>query len=266
VARTDVTKQILLKGAIMFEYAKSNKVCENIVEQIRMAIFDGRFKPGDKLLSEKELIEKFRVSRGTLREALRSLESSGVLEIRKGVSGGAYITEIGIERAKENFVDFFHFKKLSLEHLIEVRLMLEPPIAAKVALAITSEDLKQLQASIDRCGHEMKPGVTGAQREGFLEFHHIIAGVTGNPILTFLLDVIKKLPVDGLDIGKKPTRKFSQEVLKAHSRIYEALLQRNPKRAREEMTRHILELGNSLLARNKTRSSVGRPKKAILPE
>jgi GntR family transcriptional repressor for pyruvate dehydrogenase complex len=247
----------------MFVYAKSNKVCEDVVEQIRMAIFDGRFKPGDKLLSEKELIEKFRVSRGTLREALRSLESSGVLEIRKGASGGAYITEIGIERARENFIDFFHFKKLSLEQLIEVRMMLEPPIAAKVALIITSEDLKQLEASINRCRYEMKPGAAGWQREGFLEFHSIIAAVTGNPILAFLLDVLKKLPVDGLDIGKEPTRKLSQGILEAHSRIYEALLQRNPERASEEMTRHILELGNSLLARNKRRSStdIGRTTK-----
>ena len=165
----------------MFVYAKSNKVCEDIVEQIRMAIFDGRFKPGDKLLSEKELIEKFKVSRGTLREALRSLESSGVLEIRKGASGGAYITEIGIERARENFIDFFHFKKLSLEQLIEVRMMLEPPIAAKVALIITPEDLEQLQISIGRMQAGDEIGIIGRQREGFLEFHRVIAATHREP-------------------------------------------------------------------------------------
>ena len=250
----------------MFVYAKSNKVCENIVEQIRMAIFHGDLKPGDKLPSEKGLIEKFRTSRGTLREALRSLENSGVLEIRKGASGGAYVTEIGIERAKENFVDFFHFKKLSLEHLIDVRMMLEPPIAAKAALTIKPEDLRQLQVSINQGNHETKSGMPGGQREGFLEFHRIIAEVTGNPILTFLLDVLKQLPVDGLDIGKQPTRKSTRLILEAHTRIYEALLEKNPERAREEMTSHILNLGSDFLARNKTRSSTSRSKKTVLPE
>ncbi len=250
----------------MFVYATSNKVCENIIEQIRMAIFNGDLKPGDKLPSEKQLINKFRASRGTLREALRSLENSGILDIRKGVSGGAYVTEIGIERAKENFIDFFHFKKLSLEQLIEVRTILEPPIVAKVALTITPEDLMKLQESITRGKHEMKRRVPGEQREGFLEFHRIIAGITGNPILTFLLDVIKKLPVDGLDIATQPTKKLSKQVLEAHSRIYEALLQKNPEKAREEMEQHIFRLGNELQALNRVRSSVGRPKKTILPE
>lgn len=71
----------------MFNSVKPNKISEHIIEQIRKAIFDGRLKPGDKLPSEKELIGNFKVSKVTLREALRSLEVLGFLEIRKGASG-----------------------------------------------------------------------------------------------------------------------------------------------------------------------------------
>jgi GntR family transcriptional regulator, transcriptional repressor for pyruvate dehydrogenase complex len=250
----------------MFVYAKSNKVYEHVVEQIRMAISDGSLKPGDKLPSEKELIDKFRVSRGTLREALRSLESTGVLEIRKGVSGGPYITEIGVDRAKENFIDFFRFKKLLLEHLVEVRMMLEPAMAAKVARVITPEDLDRLRESIERCGDTIKTRSMENLRESFLEFHGIIADMTGNPILAFLLDVIKTLPVSGLDPGKQLTRKLAQEILEDHIRIYEALSEGNPEKTGETMTQHILGLGNRLLARSKSRSFRKPSEKTSLPD
>ena len=72
----------------MFESAKNQKISQNIVDQIRKVIFDGTLKPGDKLPSDSELMDSFGVSKGSLREALRSLEVLGLLEIRKGALGG----------------------------------------------------------------------------------------------------------------------------------------------------------------------------------
>lgn len=226
----------------MFKSAKSNRVCEHIIDQIREAIFDGRLQPGDKLPSEKELIEEFGVSRGTLREALRSLEGLGVLEVRQGVSGGPYITEIGVERAKENLASFFQFKNLTIQNLVEVRLMLEPAIAAKVAGRITENDLRKLGDLNKKCSQALRQKGSRELREEFLEFHRIIASATDNPILTFLLDVIKNLPVTGLDAGRRPTKKFAQYILEGHVRIYEALRNNDSDNARNEVTAHILQL------------------------
>jgi GntR family transcriptional regulator, transcriptional repressor for pyruvate dehydrogenase complex len=226
----------------LFNSAKSNRVCEHIIDQIREAIFDGRLRPGDKLPSEKELIEEFKVSRGTLREALRSLEGLGVLDVRQGVSGGPYITEIGVDRAKENLASYFQFKNLSIQNLVEVRLMIEPPIAAKVALKITDDDLSKLSVLNKRCSRALRQKGSGELRDDFLEFHRIIASITDNPILTFLLDVIKNLPVRGLEAGQRPTKKFAQYILEGHVRILEALKERNPEKAQEEVTKHILDL------------------------
>ncbi|OGP95727.1 MAG: hypothetical protein A2157_06130 [Deltaproteobacteria bacterium RBG_16_47_11] len=108
----------------MFDSVKSDKVSQHIIDQIRNAIFDGRLKPGDKLPSERELVEKFKVSKATLREALRSLEVLGFLEIRKGVSGGAFVTEVDMTKAKDCFTNFLLFKNLSLKNLSEVRLLI----------------------------------------------------------------------------------------------------------------------------------------------
>jgi GntR family transcriptional repressor for pyruvate dehydrogenase complex len=230
----------------MFVSAKSNKICDDIAAQIRQAILDGRVKPGDRLPSEKELIGKFRVSRGTLREALRSLESLGVLEIRQGAAGGPYVTEIGLDRAKDNFISYFQFKNLSIQDLVEVRLILEPSIAAKVATKITDDDLERLGDLNKKCSRAIRQHTAGDLHEDFLEFHRVMASVTDNPILAFLLDVIKNLPVVGLDTGRKPTKAFAQDVLKDHIRIYEALRERNPDKAREEMTAHVLALQTRL--------------------
>ncbi len=115
----------------MFEAAKSSKISAQIVEQIRKAIFEGNLKPGDKLPSEKELIQTFQVSRATLREALRSLEVLGFLEIKKGAAGGAFVVEMDMQKAMEGLINFFHFKDLSLHDLREVRLILESHTAEK---------------------------------------------------------------------------------------------------------------------------------------
>ena len=87
---------------------------------------------------------------------MRSLEVLGFLEIRKGVSGGAFVTEIDMKKASDCFTNFLHFKNLSLKDLSEVRLLLEPYIAEKATLAITQEDLNRLEKLIKESEHAIK--------------------------------------------------------------------------------------------------------------
>lgn len=236
----------------MFESVKSNKVSEHIVEQIRNAIFEGRLKPGDKLPSEKELIKHFHVSKATLREALRSLEILGFLEIRKGVSGGPFVTEVNMKKARDCFANFLHFKNLSLRNLSEVRLILEPYVAEKAALTISKEDLKRLNQLNEECEYVLKNNIPIESRKNEIEYHRIIGGLTGNPILMFLIEFVENLLIDTKDI-LQPGKDFSKRVLDAHKRIYKALSERNPKKARAEMIRHIREVEKDLLAAHQER-------------
>jgi len=253
----------------MFISVKSNKVSQHIIDQIRNAIFDGRLKPGDKLPSERELIENFKVSKATLREALRSLEVLGFLEIRKGVSGGAFVTEVDMTKARDSFNNFLLFKNLSLKDLSEVRLLLEPYIAEKATLAITREDLHRLEKLIKDSEQAIKGDIAFESRKDEIEFHRIIASVTGNPILMFILDFVENLLIDTKAI-LKPGREFSTKVLRAHKRIYNALLERNIKKVHQEMVRHIREVEKDLLAAHKERhieeqkfDRIGRKKESI---
>jgi len=236
----------------MFKSVKSNKISEHIVEQIRKAIFEGQLKPGDKLPPEKELMKNFNVSKVTLREAMRSLEVLGFLEIRKGVSGGAFVTEVDLKTARNSFINFLHFKNLSLNDLTEVRLLLESHIAEKAALTITEDDLKSLKKLIEECEYVLKHDIPIESRKNEIEFHRIIGSISGNPILMFILDFVENLLIDTKEI-LQPGKEFSQRVLGAHKRIYKALLERNSKKAREEMVKHVNEVERDLIALQKNK-------------
>jgi GntR family transcriptional regulator, transcriptional repressor for pyruvate dehydrogenase complex len=243
----------------MFNSVKSNKVSEHIIEQIRKAIFEGRLKPGDKLPPERKLIENFGVSKATLREALRSLEVLGFLEIRKGASGGAFVTEVDLKKARDCFTNFMHFKNLSLEDLAEVRLLLESYIAEKAAVTITEEDLKKLKKLIEESEYVLKHDTPIESRKNEIEFHRIIGCVTGNPILMFILDFVENLLIDTKEI-LQPGKEFSKKVLLAHKQIYKALLQKNPTKVREEMIKHVCEVEKDLvtLQKKRTKENLGK--------
>jgi len=237
---------------MLFKSVKSNKVSEHITEQIRRAIFAGKLKPGDKLSPERELTKTFHVSKVTLREALRSLEILGFLEIRKGVSGGAFVTAVDMKKARDSFTNFLLFKNLSLSNLSEVRLILEPYVAEKAALAITEEELRRLENLNKECEYVIKHDIPIESRKNEIEYHRIIGSISGNPILMFILDFVENLLIDTKEI-LQPGKEFSQKVLNAHKRIYKALLERDSKKVREEMIKHVREVEKDLIALQKKR-------------
>lgn len=233
----------------MFSPAKSNKISQVIVDQIRGAIFEGKLKPGDRLPSEGELMEKFRVSKATLREGLRSLEVLGLLEIRKGASGGSFVREVDLKKVRECLTNFLLFKNLSLRNITEVRLALEPYVAEKAAHLISEEDLVRLEASIKKCDDALKSTFRDPDSimKGEIEFHRIVASAIRNPVMTFVVDFMGNLLFDSGRI-LRPGTEFFDRVEKAHRRIYKALSKRDAVKARDEMFKHIQEVDRDFLA------------------
>ncbi len=229
----------------MFKTVKTNKVSESIIQQIREAIFAGLLQPGDKLPSERELIKTFHVSKATMREALRSLEVLGFLDIRQGVSGGAFVTSIDMKKARELFVNILHFKKLSLKNLAEVRVILETHTAATAAKTITTAELKQLRTLIEQARDDLHRKDLSRLRRNELDFHRIIGNACGNPLLSLFVDLVHNLLADAKEI-LKPKSDFSVRVLEAHQRIHAALKDRNVDKARLEMLRHLMEVEDDL--------------------
>ena len=115
----------------------------------------------------------------------------------------------------------------------------------------------------------LKNDIPIESRKNEIEFHRIIASITGNPILMFILDFVENLLIDTKEI-LKPGKEFSKKVLRAHKRIYAGLLERNVKKVHEEMVRHIREVEKDLLAAHKERrieeekfNQVGKKKESI---
>jgi GntR family transcriptional repressor for pyruvate dehydrogenase complex len=204
----------------MFESVKSNRISEYIISQIRNAVFEGKLKPGDRLPPEHQLMETFGVSKATLREALRGLELLGFLQVRKGVEGGAIITEVDIEPALGCLNNYLHFKNPSISDLTQVRILLESYCAEKAALAITPEEIRRLEELNEDCAQVLEADNQGENR---------------------------KNEIEGTKEILQPDKTFSKKVLAAHKKITAALLQKNPDQTREEMLKHIRDVEKDLI-------------------
>ncbi len=134
----------------MFKTARVNRISQNIVEQIRENILAGKLKPGDRLPSEKELSLEFGVSKASLREALRALESLGMLEVKQGMNGGAFVKEVDLETARNNMFNYIFFQNPSIGEFTQLRNLIEPQVAEIAAGKITAADLDYLEHNLSQ--------------------------------------------------------------------------------------------------------------------
>lgn len=130
---------------------------EDIIAQIQDAVFHQRLQAGDKLPNERELCTLFGVSRPTVREAFRVLETQGIIEVRRGPTGGAFIAEPTGQSASGGLAAMIRFRGATVEELAEFRRTFEPETAAWAARRATPAQHRQLFALADQFG------ATGAQ-------------------------------------------------------------------------------------------------------
>jgi GntR family transcriptional repressor for pyruvate dehydrogenase complex len=230
----------------MFKTVRYSKISQGIVEQIRTAILDGRLKAGDRLPPERQLMEQFGVSKATLREAVRALETLGFIEVRKGAGGGPFVVEVDTRTAQNGLRNFLHFKNVSIEDLTEVRSILEPYITEKATNRISKEELKVLQDNVSGTERELSAlGTFSYHHE--IEFHRTLAAVIGNPILLLMINFIEDLLRDHKEI-LKPGQDFSVRVRESHKKIYEEISTGDTVAAAQEMSQHVKDVGNDLIA------------------
>lgn len=230
----------------MFNAVRLNKASQQIVSQIRALIFEGKLARGDKLPPESALLEQFHVSKQTLKEGLRALEYMGLLDIRKGVTGGAFVVEVDTEVIREVLANFLYFKNLTIRNLSEVRKIVEPYAASMAAQNISEEDLRALRDLIESSRQQQSGDLYSSEMaKTDLEFHRVIANSTRNPILVLMVDFVETVMADLKKIVK-PGVPFSAAVLKAHEKIYDAISKRDSQRAASEMREHVLEVEENI--------------------
>jgi len=230
----------------LFKSAKTHRISHNIVQQIRNAILAGELKPGDRLPSEKDLAITFKVSKASLREAIRSLEALGLVEVMQGVSGGVFIREVDLETARNSMFNYIFFQKPSIQEFTQLRLLIESHMAAVAAEQATEEDLEFFEDNLEQTRKQLNSGAFYYKLD--TAFHHRIAAISNNRLIVFVIDSLKNAIVN-LKLQLDLDSRFSVGVFESHQRIVEALRRRDAQSAREEMSKHILTVEEELLTR-----------------
>jgi DNA-binding FadR family transcriptional regulator len=179
----------------VFAPVKARRIFEEVVVQIREQIVSGRLKPGDKLPPERDLAVQFDVSRNAVREALRVLEIAGTVHLKKGVSGGAFISAADPKVIAASLQDMLHLGRISAEQLTEARIWIESVITRVVCDTGTEEDFKRLDANIEKSRRLLEQGRDRERVEVNIEFHNVLAEATRNPVLilnmAMLMDIMR---------------------------------------------------------------------------
>ena len=219
---------------IMLESLNSNKklLPQQVAEQIITLIADRELKAGDKLPNEFEMAEQLSVGRGTIREAVKILVSRNILEIRRGL-GTFVCRHPGVMEDPFGFAFVKDKKKLALD-LCEVRLMIEPELAALAAVRATPEEVEKLQEIENQveqlCSRQMQ------HMEKDIEFHEMIAKMSKNSVMPKLVPVIQA----GVSVFIEVTDlALVRETVRTHQMVVDAIRNRDSEKARAAMVEHL---------------------------
>lgn len=230
----------------MFEPIAVARASSAIAEQIRTAIVTGRLKKGERLSPERELAEEFGVSRVTVRDALRSLEAMGLVEVKVGARGGAFVTAPNGSKVAQTMSDMMMLSATSPEDIVEARLIVELGTVTLACARALDEDLARLREHCERGRDALASGTY--TRELSWDFHALLARSAHNGAVDGLTQSFRStLSMHPLRV-REGTRAHVLTV-DEHLRIVEALEARDGAAARREMADHLLR-GTSLEERS----------------
>ena len=226
----------------MLKAIKKTRIYEEVVSQVHELIKRGRFKAGDQLPSERELAETFKVSRTSVREALRALETQGLVISRTGM--GTFVADMPIESLVAPLAKLLIEEKHALADVFELRKLIEPQIASLAAERATVRDIERMYGLLDKQREQVKGGATGVEADS--ELHFAIGQATQNQAikkLVFgLLDVLSKSREESLQ-----TEARRMASIESHRAIVAAIENHDQDAAREAMTRHIEQVEKNVL-------------------
>src|SRR5919204_2797634 len=176
-------------GEMGIEPIHSTRIYEEIVRQIKSMIAEGRLKSGDQLPPERDLAEKFVVSRTSVREALRALESLGLVEIRPGE--GTFVRQVSIDSLVEPLALLMVSQREGIGELFEARRLLEPSLAALAAARATPEEMQEMERILDEQAKEIAAGRTGLAQDA--QFHAAIGAAAHNRAITRIAHALMDL-------------------------------------------------------------------------
>jgi GntR family transcriptional repressor for pyruvate dehydrogenase complex len=208
---------------------------EDALEQIKELIYSQDLKPGDKLPSERNLVQILGISRAPVREALRMLEIVGMVEVRQGK--GVFVKNVNSDLSVP-LKTWLSDRKEALESAFETRLLLEPAAAQQAALRANDRDVR----AMDQALHQFTEGVVDQNIfqmiEADMAFHACIARASGNKTIHFIMETLTRFVFEGWKATlRSPGR--AQRTIKEHAVILESIKKGDAQGAAEAMRLHL---------------------------
>lgn len=259
-----------------FEPVRAERLFEKVCEQIRRKLGSGELRPGDRLPPEREFAIELGVGRAAVREAFKTLQVSGLLELRMGVKGGAYIREGTVDVLTRSLADLVTVGRISMRSLAEARSEIHGLVVRRACERATEEDFAALDENLRQIDEFAATGDLKRRSDAAIEFFRLVARATRNEVLEILVDSLAHL-IRITVLDRSPPA-YRPELVPVRRRIVAALRARDVKRATAEMDRYLEVVHASVLASgsppahaagrtgavsSKTvKSGVRRPKKA----
>ncbi|SLN10655.1 Putative L-lactate dehydrogenase operon regulatory protein [Pseudooceanicola marinus] len=168
-----------------------------VAEAIKDYVVEEGLRMGDRLPGEAELIARFGMSKGTIREAMRILEAQGLVKTRTGPGGGSFVHEVSRERAQALLGNYFYFRDLTLKDIYQMRRWLEPELAASLAGKLTDAQLSRLDAVVETYDHPSSDVEEEREQHiASLRFHQLLAEFARNELLGFVIGFMAQILSD----------------------------------------------------------------------
>jgi GntR family transcriptional repressor for pyruvate dehydrogenase complex len=222
----------------MYRAVKASRLYEQIVQQVEESILQGRLKPGDQLPAERDLAQRFGVSRTAVREAVKTLSEKGLVESHSG--RGTFVTKPSSQSIWQSLDLMIRINQQEgAAHLADLRQILEPEIAALAAPRIEEQLIATMRETVAIMDRSMLD--PEAYIEADLDFHLALAEAAGNPLVLSLLDSIVGL------LRQQRSRIFKvyggpERGQFHHKRILAAIEARDADGARDAMRAHLQQV------------------------
>ena len=216
---------------------REETLSHKVESQIREAIRQKVFLPGDKLPGEFELSEKFGVSRTAIREALRMLAGRGMVDIRKG--SGVYVTEMGMSTVVDPFYYLLEMKcgEGALLHILRVRLVMEPANARMAVMNCSDKDLLYLEEKYNQMAAHLDDPLKNIEND--IKFHRRVAAATNNPLIPIIMEPIFQLLHKFISSTYKQSH-AGEMAIKFHHDLVEHFKNRDAEAAAATMRDHLI--------------------------
>jgi GntR family transcriptional repressor for pyruvate dehydrogenase complex len=219
-----------------FEAVRRNKLYEQVADRLERLIVD-ELKPGDKLPAERELALMFQVSRSSIRDAIRRLESMGLVESRQGA--GTIVRDLSGASLMSPLASVLLKKRKLVGELLEVREMFEPALAARAATHSSPEAIVRMEGILRRQGEKVGRGELTVEEDA--EFHYAIATAADNSVILKVLDVLMDLLRETRERSLQVQGRLKKSYA-GHRRILAALKRGDPKAAEAAMRQHLQDV------------------------